>query len=291
MEAARLILVSVSVFSPTTQPRSSSLVTCCSATKWHGSNCVKWHGSIYFHLSWRLKFIKIVVGIYLCFLVHMYTTFIFTNILQFTILQNEMKWSNFFFNILPRLNSNIICKKCYEIFSNVWGVIHSNMHAHPWKIIQCDTPKGVTIMHFQPGITMWNLHHATQIPCHRWHPWSLIILVNISHLTKGCHYPLKLCFKLSTLWWRKIFHGFGLGLRPQINFFARRIDVYTSDYKILIPPLINGIMVVSRATLTLVLQLDLPNQMKLQTKVLTFFKDNKYMFTQVTMYHTEAMMT
>jgi hypothetical protein len=81
-----------------------------------GSNCVKWHGSIYFQFSERFKFIKIVVGIYLCFLVHRNTTFIFTNILQSTILQNEMKWSNFFFNILPRLYSNIICKNIVKFF-------------------------------------------------------------------------------------------------------------------------------------------------------------------------------
>jgi len=49
-------------------------------------------------------------------------------------------------------------------------------------------------------------------------------------------------------------------------------------------------MVVSHATLALALLFVLPNQTKLQTKVLTFFKDDKNMSTQEIMYHIDARM-
>ncbi len=40
----------------------------------------------------------------------------------------KMKRNSFFFNILPKLYSNIICKKNCDFFSKVWSGIHSNMH-------------------------------------------------------------------------------------------------------------------------------------------------------------------
>ncbi len=60
----------------------------------------------------------------------------------------KMKWNSFFLNLLPRLYFNIICKNIVKIFQNLrWDTLK---HAHPWKVIQCDTPKGVTIMCFHP---------------------------------------------------------------------------------------------------------------------------------------------
>jgi hypothetical protein len=50
----------------------------------------------------------------LCFSIHRYITFIFTNIFQSP--TYKMKWNSFFSNILPRLYSNIICKNIVKIF-------------------------------------------------------------------------------------------------------------------------------------------------------------------------------
>jgi hypothetical protein len=49
-------------------------------------------------------------------------------------------------------------------------------------------------------------------------------------------------------------------------------------------------MVVSHAAFTLALLFVLPNQKKLQTKVLTFFKDDRNMSTQEIVYHKNARM-
>jgi len=47
-----------------------------------------------------------------------------------------------FFNLLSRLYSNIICKKVVVFFQTLrWDTFK---HAHPWKTIQYDTPKGVS---------------------------------------------------------------------------------------------------------------------------------------------------
>ncbi len=66
----------------------------------------------------------------------------------------KMKWNSFFPNILPRLYSNIICKNIVKFFQKFEvGYIQ---HAHRWKVVQCDTPKVVTIVCFDPIHT---IHH------------------------------------------------------------------------------------------------------------------------------------
>jgi hypothetical protein len=62
---------------------------------------------------------------------------------------HKMKWNNFFSNLLPRLYSHIICKHIlWKSFKSLrWDTLK---HAHPWKVVQCDTPKGVTIVCFHP---------------------------------------------------------------------------------------------------------------------------------------------
>jgi hypothetical protein len=68
---------------------------------------------------------------------------IYSNLLLY-----KMKW-NIYFSIFPRLYSNIIWKNIVKFFKSLrWNTLK---HAHPWKVIQCDTPKGVTIMCFHLG--------------------------------------------------------------------------------------------------------------------------------------------
>ncbi len=50
--------------------------------KFQINHMVSKYGSIYFHLSWKVKIIRIIFGIYLCFWIHIYTTFVSTNIFQ-----------------------------------------------------------------------------------------------------------------------------------------------------------------------------------------------------------------
>ncbi len=61
----------------------------------------------------KIKNHLIFFGIYLCFWIHMYTTFISTNIFQSLTLQNEM---DFLKNIFPKLYSNIVCNFFVKIF-------------------------------------------------------------------------------------------------------------------------------------------------------------------------------
>ncbi len=71
-------------------------------------------------------------------------------------LSHFIKWNEivFFPNILPRLYSNIICKNIVKFFQKFEvGYIQ---HAHRWKVVQCDTPKVVTIVCFDPIHT---IHH------------------------------------------------------------------------------------------------------------------------------------
>jgi hypothetical protein len=50
--------------------------------------------------------------------------------------------------MLPRLYSNIICINIVKFFQKFEA--DTFKHAHPWKTIQCDTPKQVTIVCFHP---------------------------------------------------------------------------------------------------------------------------------------------
>jgi hypothetical protein len=60
-----------------------------------------------------------------------------------------INWNKIYiFNILPILYSNIICKNIVKFFQSLmWDIFK---HAHLWKVVQCDTPKEITIMYFHP---------------------------------------------------------------------------------------------------------------------------------------------
>jgi hypothetical protein len=61
-----------------------------------------------------------------------------------------IKWNEiiFFYNVLFRLYSNIICKILWKSFKSLR--CDTLKHAHPWKMTQCDTPNGVIIVWFHP---------------------------------------------------------------------------------------------------------------------------------------------
>jgi hypothetical protein len=75
----------------------------------HGSNYVKWHDSIYLQLSFKL------FSEYICVFECPCTLNLFPQIYSNLPLY-KMKWNIVFFNILPRLHSNIICKNIVKIF-------------------------------------------------------------------------------------------------------------------------------------------------------------------------------
>jgi len=78
------------------------------------------------------------LGIYLCFWIHKYTTFISTSIFQsFTF----VKWNEIVSFIIscPGCISNIICKILWKSFKSLrWDTLK---HTHLWKVVQCDKPK------------------------------------------------------------------------------------------------------------------------------------------------------
>jgi hypothetical protein len=91
--------------------------------------------------------LKIVFGVYLCFWVHMYITFVFTKYSNLSL--NKIKWNNFFNNILLKVYFNIICKNIVKIFQkfNV-GCIQT-----------CTSLESSTMWHPKWG------HHSVLSPC------------------------------------------------------------------------------------------------------------------------------
>ncbi len=63
----------------------------------------------------------------------------------------DMKWNIFFFNILPRLYSNIICKNLVKIFENFEMGYTQTCTSLESSTMQ--HPKGVTILCFHPFVT------------------------------------------------------------------------------------------------------------------------------------------
>ncbi len=80
----------------------------------------------------------------MCFWIHKYICFHkYTPISHF--IKRNIKYH---FYILPILYSNITCKNILKFFQSLmWDTFK---HAHLWKVVQCDTPKGITIMCFHP---------------------------------------------------------------------------------------------------------------------------------------------
>jgi hypothetical protein len=125
-----------------------------------GPNYVKWHGFNMFSTFMHIKNYLDFFGLYFCFWVHMYITFVFTNTFQSLKFWNEI----IHYNILFKLYSNIICKNIVKIFQNFeMGYIQTCTFL---KKIQIDTPKGITVVCFH--LLMW-MHIWSRL---RWSHWS-----------------------------------------------------------------------------------------------------------------------
>ncbi len=85
----------------------------------------------------------------------------------------KMKWNSFFSNLLPRLYSNICAKKLWNFFKRLrWDTLK---HAYPWKVVLCDTWKGVTVMCFHPLSTPFNKQFENikrNAGWSLWHVWN-----------------------------------------------------------------------------------------------------------------------
>ncbi len=146
---------------------------------------------------------------------------------------------------------------------------------HFFMVTYLEIPKQRLLNHLCSYVNLaLTLHWVDPTPCHKGNPWITICLVNINHHAIGCHCPLFNYFKFFTLWRKRIFHGYGPRSRPLINLFNKNVDVWACESSILIPLLSKGSINVSHLNLCPCIAICLPNQIKLRTKALAFFKAN-----------------
>jgi hypothetical protein len=81
---------------------------------------------------------------------------------KYTPISHFIKWNEIVFFLISRLRLyyNTIRKiKLWKYFKSLkWNTFK---HAHPWKVVQCDTPKGVIVVCFHP----WIWYMCSQLSC------------------------------------------------------------------------------------------------------------------------------
>jgi len=100
-----------------------------------------------FHKNWKLC--KLFLE-YICVFKYTNTLHLFSQIYSNLPLY-KMKWNSYFLIFCIGYILIECAKKMWNSFKKFR--CESLQHAYPWKVVQCDTPKGVTIMCF---------HHFTR---------------------------------------------------------------------------------------------------------------------------------